>query len=153
MTLVLDPVQPNEHDVAVAISALSTVRRYLEQHGNGPEEVRIRVDDADDGSELIVPRGALELFARVLAHMAAGQAVSVVPAHAELTTQQAADLLNVSRPFLIRLLEAGEIEYRKVGAHRRVTMSSLVAYMRRDDDQRRRKADELTALSQDLGLS
>jgi len=146
-------VQPNEHDVVVAISALSTVRRYLERHGDRPGEVRIKVDEADDGSELVVPRGALELLARILAHMAAGQGVSVVPAHAELTTQQAADLLNVSRPFLIGLLEAGEIEYRKVGAHRRVTMSSLMDYMRRDDERRRETADELTALSQELGLS
>jgi len=146
-------VQPNEHDVVVAISALSTIRRYLERHGDRPGEVRIKVDEADDGSELVVPRGALELLARILAHMAAGQGVSVVPAHAELTTQQAADLLNVSRPFLIGLLEAGEIEYRKVGAHRRVTMSSLMDYMRRDDERRRETADELTALSQELGLS
>jgi len=146
-------VQPNEHDVVVAVSALSTVRRYLERHGDRPGEVRIKVDEADDGSELVVPRGALELLARILAHMAAGQGVSVVPAHAELTTQQAADLLNVSRPFLIGLLEAGEIEYRKVGAHRRVTMSSLMDYMRRDDERRRETADELTALSQELGLS
>ncbi len=153
MTVLLDPVQPNEHDVVVAISALSTIRRYLERHGDRPGEVRIKVDEADDGSELVVPRGALELLARILAHMAAGQGVSVVPAHAELTTQQAADLLNVSRPFLIGLLEAGEIEYRKVGAHRRVTMSSLMDYMRRDDERRRETADELTALSQELGLS
>ncbi len=153
MTVLLDPVQPNEHDVVVAISALSIVRRYLERHGDRPGEVRIKVDEADDGSELVVPRGALELLARILAHMAAGQGVSVVPAHAELTTQQAADLLNVSRPFLIGLLEAGEIEYRKVGAHRRVTMSSLMDYMRRDDERRRETADELTALSQELGLS
>jgi len=146
-------VQPYEHDVVVAISALSIVRRYLERHGDRPGEVRIKVDEADDGSELVVPRGALELLARILAHMAAGQGVSVVPAHAELTTQQAADLLNVSRPFLIGLLEAGEIEYRKVGAHRRVTMSSLMDYMRRDDERRRETADELTALSQELGLS
>ncbi len=153
MTVLLDPVQPYEHDVVVAISALSIVRRYLERHGDRPGEVRIKVDEADDGSELVVPRGALELLARILAHMAAGQGVSVVPAHAELTTQQAADLLNVSRPFLIGLLEAGEIEYRKVGAHRRVTMSSLMDYMRRDDERRRETADELTALSQELGLS
>jgi len=153
VTVLLDPVQPNEHDVVVAISALSTVRRYLERHGDRPGEVRIKVDEADDGSELVVPRGALELLARILAHMAAGEGVSVVPAHAELTTQQAADLLNVSRPFLIGLLEAGEIEYRKVGAHRRVTMSSLMDYMHRDDERRRETADELTALSQELGLS
>ena len=153
MARVLDPIQPDEHDMTVASSALTTVSRYLADHGEGPDEVRIRVDDADDGSELVVPRGALELLARILAHMAAGHAVSVVPTHAELTTQQAADLLNVSRPFLIGLLQAGEIKYRKVGAHRRVTMSSLLDYMRADDERRRKNADELTSLTQELGLS
>lgn len=70
----------------------------------------------DAGTEsLTVPRVAVELLERILTHMAAGQAVSVVPSHAELTTQQAAEMLNVPRPFLIGLLEAGEIEYRKVG--------------------------------------
>jgi excisionase family DNA binding protein len=78
--------------------------------------------------------------------------VSVVPAHAELTTQQAADMLNVSRPFLIGLLEAGEIDYRKVGKHRRVKAASLLDYMRHDDQRRRQAADELTALTQDMGL-
>jgi excisionase family DNA binding protein len=153
VAIVLDPIQPNEHDMLMARSAASSVGRYLARHGNGPGEVRMRVDDVEDGSELIVPRAALELFARILAHMAAGQAVSVVPANAELTTQQAADLLNVSRPFLIGLLEAGEIEYRKVGAHRRVKMSSLVDYMRRDDERRRKSADELAALTRELGLT
>jgi excisionase family DNA binding protein len=84
--------------------------------------------------------------------MAAGRAVAVVPAHAELTTQRAADVLNVSRPYLIGLLDAGEIAYRKVGTHRRVTVSSLLDYMRRDDQQRRGKADELSALTQEMGM-
>jgi excisionase family DNA binding protein len=84
--------------------------------------------------------------------MAGGQGVSVVPAHAELTTQQAADLLNVSRPFLIGLLEAGEIDYRKVGKHRRVKAASLLDYMRHDDQRRRQAAEELTALTQDMRL-
>ena len=91
-------------------------------------------------------------MAAILAHMAAGQSVAVVPHNAELTTQQAADLLNVSRPFLIGLLEAGEIEYHKVGTHRRIKAASLVEYQRRDDARRRSIADELTGLSQELGL-
>jgi excisionase family DNA binding protein len=91
-------------------------------------------------------------MAAILAHMAAGQSVSVVPHNAELTTQHAADLLKVSRPFLIGLLDAGEIEYHMVGTHRRIKASSLVDYQCRDDARRRGLADELTALSGELGL-
>jgi excisionase family DNA binding protein len=154
MTLTaLDQVQPDEHATQVAGAALAGVRGYLAKHVQGPAEVTIRVDEPDDGNELVVPREALELFARILAYMAAGRAVAVVPAHAELTTQQAADVLNVSRPYLIGLLDAGEITYRKVGTHRRVAVSSLLDYMRRDDQRRRASADELSALTQEMGMA
>jgi excisionase family DNA binding protein len=88
----------------------------------------------------------------VLSARARSRVRSVVPHDAELTTQQAADLLNVSRPYLIGLLEADEIDYHKVGTHRRIKASSLLDYRRRDDVRRRAVADELTALSQELGL-
>ena len=77
---------------------------------------------------------------------------AIVPDSAELTTQQAADFLNVSRPYLIGLLEADEIPYRKVGTHRRIRFEDLREYRRRDDLKRRRAADGLTQLSEELGL-
>src|SRR5206468_7542057 len=103
---------------------------------------QIRVVVEDDGDDLVVPRGIVELLTRILSHVATGHSVSVVPTDAELTTQQAADLLNVSRPYLIGLLNAGEIDYRLVGRHRRVRAQSLLDYKRRDDQRRRGAADE-----------
>lgn len=145
------PAVPGESEAAIARDALVRVKRFLQSHpGDGHEPVLVRVQE--DEERLALPRSAVELMARVLAHMAAGRSVSIVPLHAELTTQQAADMLNVSRPFLIGLLEAGEIEYRMVGTHRRIAASSLIDYRRRDDARRRGSADELTALSQELGL-
>ncbi|WP_226961734.1 MULTISPECIES: helix-turn-helix domain-containing protein [Streptomyces] len=76
-----------------------------------------------------------------------------MPRDAELTTQQAAGPLDVSRPFLIGLLRAGEIEYRTVGTHRRIAMTSLHDYLGRDDQRRRDAADELTQLGQEMGLA
>ncbi|HET9081867.1 MAG TPA: excisionase family DNA-binding protein [Trebonia sp.] len=75
-----------------------------------------------------------------------------MPDPGKLTPQQAAEFLNVSRPYLIKLLEAGEIPFRLVGTHRRVRFRDLREYRNRDDLERRRAADELTQLSQDLGL-
>jgi excisionase family DNA binding protein len=136
--------------VHAADVAMRRVKRYLVNHAD-EREIRVLVDGDPDGA-LSVPRSAVELLVKVLAHMASGKTVSVVSANAELTTQQAASLLNVSRPFLIGLLDAGEIEYRKVGTHRRVRADSLMAYKREDDQDRRDVADELTELNREMGL-
>jgi excisionase family DNA binding protein len=147
----VEPVRPEEADVTAAVAALPRVRDYLNAHPDA-RVVRLRVQDEQADEVLAVPRGAIELLALVLAHMANGRGVSVVPSNAELTTQQAAELLNVSRPFLIGLLQAGEIEYRLVGKHRRVRAESLLEYIRRDDQRRRQVADVLTAVNREMGL-
>ena len=138
-----------DSESAVAAEALGQIQAYLKSHPDGPATVRLT---DGSGAQLVVPRPAVELLARVLAHMASGQSVSVVPEHAELTSQQAADLLNVSRPYLIGLLDAGEIEYRRVGTHRRILAGSLLAYKHRDDARRRAAVNELAVLTQDMGL-
>jgi excisionase family DNA binding protein len=147
MTRTTTPRGPDE--AVVAAEALGQIQAFLQAHPDGPAMVRLT---GDTTSQLVVPRAAVELLARILAHMASGQSVSVVPEHAELTTQQAADMLNVSRPYLIGLLDAGEIEYRKVGTHRRIFAGSLLAYKHRDDARRRTAADELARLTRDMDV-
>ncbi|GHH56869.1 excisionase [Lentzea cavernae] len=151
MSAALQPVQPDSGDIVTADAALPTVKAYLNTPREDADLVRVRVED--DSEVLTLPRAAVEVFTQVLAYMAAGHGVVVVPVDAELTTQQAADLLNVSRPYLIGLLEAGAIDYRKVGKHRRIKAASLTEYLRDDDQRRRQAADELSALTQEMGMA
>jgi excisionase family DNA binding protein len=116
------------------------------------ESVRARVQ-LDGGEEAVaIPLPAFRLLTDILTEMAKGNAVALVPVHAELTTQQAADLLNVSRPYLIELLEKGAIPFRKVGSHRRVLFHDLRAYKQKADRERLQALEELSALDQELGF-
>ena len=104
------------------------------------------------GSEIRLPYSILKVLMEVVHEMARGNAVRVMPIHAELTTQQAAELLNVSRPFLVSLLEQGEIKFRKVGTHRRILLEDLLVYKDRRDRERLSALDELAKEDQRLGL-
>jgi len=84
--------------------------------------------------------------------MARGNAVTLIPIHAELTTQQAADMLNISRPSLIQLLDEKKLEYRRVGTHRRISFESLMRYKRQQESARRKVLEELAAYDQELGI-
>ena len=89
---------------------------------------------------------------RILEEMARGNAVTVIPVHAELTTQEAADMLNISRPSLIQLLDQTKIEYRRVGTHRRVRFDALMKYKRQAETARRAVLAELAAYDQERGI-
>jgi excisionase family DNA binding protein len=116
-----------------------------------PRELRLAPSEGEDVG-VTIPKEAFEILLEVLGQMANGNAVAVVPVHAELTTQQAAELLNVSRPFLIGLLDSGKIPFRQVGAHRRVRLTDLTAYQEADERQRRAVLDELTSNAQKHGF-
>ncbi|GGY61492.1 excisionase [Cellvibrio zantedeschiae] len=102
--------------------------------------------------DLVLPGPVLQLLLDILSEMAKGNAISLVPIHHELSTQEAANLLNVSRPHLVSLLEKNELPFRKVGAHRRVLAKDVLEYKEKIDSQRSQALDELTALSQSLGM-
>ena len=145
-----DTATPTEADARLAKESLHRLSRYL---GAGKSDLTIHIGgDEHAGEDVALPLPAARLLKDILAEMAQGHAVTVIPVRAELTTQQAADLLNVSRPYLIGLLEVGKIAFRLVGQHRRVRLDDLIAYKRTDDAARHRIADELTADAQELGM-
>ncbi len=137
------------HEEAEASLALESSRLLAACIGRG-ESARLRLIDGE--TDVTVPVSAIHMLVDILNQMAQGNAVSLVPIHAELTTQQAADLLNVSRPFLVKQLEGGAIPFYKVGRHRRVRFSDLMAYREGLDQQTADAADELAAQAQELGL-
>lgn len=108
------------------------------------------VGPGDEAIEL--PESIGHLLRQIVHVLAQGEAVSIVPVHKELTTQQAADLLNVSRQFLVQLLDRDEIPHHKVGTHRRIAFGDLMEYKHRRDQQRRKDLDNLTQMSQEMGL-
>ncbi len=141
-------VTPSGADSALAKESGRRLAAHLE-HAN---ELRLEVKAGTTSEELLLPPSALRLLVRVLAEMGQGNAVTLTPIRAELTTQQAADLLSVSRPHLVKLLDEGAIPSRKVGTHRRVQLQDLLTYKREVQAQRHAALDELQALGQDLDM-
>jgi excisionase family DNA binding protein len=143
----LEPSSPDRRDAELAREAGSVLRRAI---GARPRpRLRVAAEGAD-GTAFELPEAAARLLLRILDEAAEGRSVALVPADAELTTQQAADMLNVSRPHLISLLEKGLIPYALVGRHRRVKTGDLVAYKRRMQEEREAALSELARLDADL---
>lgn len=139
------PILPSPDDAELA----AKVSRQLSRAKAEGSELRVQVDG---GEMLQLPKAVSELLYHLLSEMAQGNAVTLFPIHAELTTQEAADYLNVSRPYLIRLLEQGKIKYSMVGTHRRVKFQDLEAFRRKTEEERLKVMDELASQAQELGM-
>jgi excisionase family DNA binding protein len=136
---------PTEAEVRLADQSRRQLSRYAKR------DLKLRII-GERRPAITLPASAVRLLLQLLSEIAAGHAVSLVPIRAELTTQQAADALGVSRPFLVKLLDARTIPSRKVGTHRRLLFSDLLAYRQKVDRRRLKVLDELAAQAQELNL-
>lgn len=104
-----------------------------------------------DGREIAIPEPVHELLLMILKDLQAGKAISVVPEHQQLTTQRAANILGVSRPFLVKLVENGDVPFHMVGSHRRIYLRDLLDYKRRRDAARHGAINEMARSEMEAG--
>lgn len=146
-----ETAEPTPEDALLARDSSQRLARYLAGKSRKAFQVRIQPDDSPEET-VSIPVAAFRLLNEILTQMAQGNAVTLIPIHAELTTQQAADILNVSRPFLIEQLEKNIVPHRKVGTHRRVLFKDLMAYKREMDRKRLEALEQLTAQAEELDM-
>lgn len=141
----------NESDARLARESSLRLAKLFADNRAGA--IRVHIEPEGRPEEAIpIPLAAFGLLSEILAGMAEGNEITLVPVQAELTTSQAAEALNVSRPFLVEQLEKGAIPHRKVGTHRRVVLKDLMEFKKTMDRNRRASLEELSAIDQDLGL-
>ncbi len=146
----LESITPNEKEIELArkssriLSGVSLKKT---------KSIEIMLEEAKKQCKSItLPLSAFKLLITILTEMAEGNTVTLIPVLVELTTQEAADLLNVSRPYLIQLLESKKIPFRKVGSRRKILFQDLMLYKAKTDDARRKVLDELAAEAQKLNM-
>lgn len=143
-------VLPAEQEVAAAVTGQRELAAFLTTRF---ETQRIQIfDEANEAHQVELPTSALRLLIDILAEVAEGNAVKIVPIHAVLTTQEAADMLNVSRPYLVKLLEEGGIPFHKTGKHRRIKFANLMAYKAEQARKSEAALQELAKQAQTLGM-
>lgn len=141
---------PSTQDIEAATTAHRELAAYL---AAGLETKLVQLVDSDERLHRIrPPMAALQLLSEVLSELADGNAVKIVPVHAELTTQEAADLLDVSRPYLVKLLETGKLPFQKTGMHRRIQLNDLMAYKQVREERGTQAMESLAVEAQELRI-
>lgn len=135
----------------LAKDSLPILNKLVKSMAKGTVTIAVQINDQVRVS-LNLPVKLFSVLETILELMSEGKAFSVIPSNAELTTQEAADMLNVSRPFIIKLLERGEIPCHKVGTHRRINLDDLLAYAETSKKMRKEALAELTRLGQQYNM-
>jgi len=139
---------PTSDEIDVAKQSSRTLAKYA-----SVDRVQMSITGSNgETDEFVLSGHVMQILLDVLSEMSNGNAISLIPHNQEISTQEAANILNVSRPYLVKLLENGEIPFHKVGTHRRVKLQDVISYKQRVDESRHSALDELTELSQSEGM-
>lgn len=149
MEAVTHRTSKKEQQIALrAVAGLSHTAAVISKQKSDTVQIKIH----ETGDFITIPKKALDLFFSILNNMAEGKSFSIIPSDSEISTQQAADMLNVSRPHIVKLVEEGIIPYKKVGSHRRISIEDLIEYDRKLKEQRDTSLKALAEQAQDLNL-
>jgi len=149
MSPLIGKATKSDQEIAIASVKLieKSEKKVLKSKKN---VVKLRLQESEESME--IPFNAFILLKSILSNMAEGKSMTLIPSDSEISTQQAAEILSVSRPHIVKLLEKGEIPYRKVGSHRRIALNDLIAYKAKFEKLRRKNLDILAKEAQDLNL-
>lgn len=140
---------PKKHDIDLAAQSS---KEFAAVFPRKEKDFRMTVKTNNHQAEITFPFSSMKLLLEILTQMAEGNAITIIPVHAELTTQEAANLLNISRPYLIRLLEEGKIAFHKVGTHRRIRFKDLLQFRENFRKISQKALEELTEQAQELDM-
>lgn len=138
-------------DQKIAQSSIPKIRETSKKMTKGDSDY-MKIAIEENGDFLKIPKKAMILLFEILENMAEGKSFMLIPSDAEVSTQQASDMLNVSRPHLVKLLEEGHIPFKKVGSHRRIELKDMLAYEEKQKKNRKEQLDFLSRQAQELNL-
>ena len=141
---------PTRRDQKIAQENLDAVEKVVQKHHSARKPIEIEI--TGEKTHIKIPPSAFRILNTILEFMAKGKAISIIPSETEVSTQQAAEILNVSRPYVVKLLEKGEIPFNKVGTHRRIKLKELEQYREKMVRERRKHLAELTKQAQELDM-
>lgn len=146
----LSSMLPSHEEAALAKLSSRELAAYVEMQATTQQ---VSITDKDGTAHQVeVPVSALRLLVDILTELGEGNTVKLIPVHAEMTTQEGADLMNMSRPTFIKLLDDGKIPFHRVGNRRKVKYTDVMAYKKMLDEKRLQALDELSDIDQSLGL-